>query len=112
MKLLFDQNLSPALPRRLVETFPNSIHVMTLGLLGRPDEEIAAFARREGYVVCTKDEDFKRDDWLITGDGPSVILLRIGNSSTGDVVATLIRNAAAIEGIARRASPFFVELAS
>lgn len=112
MKLLFDQNLSPALPRRLIETFPNSIHVVTLGLLGRPDEDIASFARQEGYVVCTKDEDFKRDDWLIAGNGPSVILLRIGNSTTGEVVATLIRNAAAIEAIAKDTSPFFVELAS
>lgn len=112
MKLLFDQNLSPALPRRLIETFPNSIHVMSLGLLGRPDDDIASFARREGYVVCTKDEDFKRDDWLVGGDGPSVILLRIGNSSTNHVVVTLIRNAAAIEAIAATGTPFFVELAS
>ncbi|TXL70998.1 hypothetical protein FHP25_32160 [Vineibacter terrae] len=38
MKLLFDHNLSPALPRRLAEVFPGSMHVAAIGLTHASDE--------------------------------------------------------------------------
>ena len=40
MKLLFDENLLPKLPRLVATTFPNSLHVRELGLMGHADEEI------------------------------------------------------------------------
>jgi predicted nuclease of predicted toxin-antitoxin system len=41
MKLLFDENLSPKLPRLLEAHFPGSAHVRDCGLRGFPDEDIA-----------------------------------------------------------------------
>jgi hypothetical protein len=38
MKLLFDENLSPKLPRLLSALFPNSAHVRECGLKGFPDQ--------------------------------------------------------------------------
>jgi predicted nuclease of predicted toxin-antitoxin system len=32
MKLLFDENLSPKLPNRLSDLFPNSLHVRDVGM--------------------------------------------------------------------------------
>lgn len=33
MKLLFDQNLSPRLPRLLADLYPNSVHIRELGMV-------------------------------------------------------------------------------
>jgi len=34
MKLLFDENLSPKLPRLLTDLFPDSLHVREVGMKG------------------------------------------------------------------------------
>ena len=44
MMLLFDENLSPKLPRLLVTIFPDSAHVRECGLLGLPDEDVWEYA--------------------------------------------------------------------
>jgi predicted nuclease of predicted toxin-antitoxin system len=55
MKLLFDENLSPKLPRLIAASFSNSQHVRELGLKGRTDEEIWAFAKTNGFTIISKD---------------------------------------------------------
>ncbi len=40
MKLLFDQNLSPRLPRLLSDLYPDSIHVREVGLKDATDTTI------------------------------------------------------------------------
>jgi predicted nuclease of predicted toxin-antitoxin system len=40
MKLLFDENLSPKLPRLLTTQFPGSLHLRDCGLKGETDEKI------------------------------------------------------------------------
>lgn len=40
MKLLFDQNLSPKLVKRLADVFPSSSHVQSLGLDGASDDQV------------------------------------------------------------------------
>ncbi|HKQ73459.1 MAG TPA: DUF5615 family PIN-like protein [Blastocatellia bacterium] len=37
MKLLFDQNLSPRLPRLLADIFPDSAHIRELGMRDATD---------------------------------------------------------------------------
>ena len=59
MRLLFDENLSPSLIRRLSDVFPASAHVHDLGLGSADDRTISAFAREHDYVVVTKDADFR-----------------------------------------------------
>ena len=58
MKLLFDQNLSPKLVKHLADLYPDSNHVYHLGIDLVPDEEMREYARREGFVIVTKDSDF------------------------------------------------------
>ena len=100
MRLLFDENLSPALPGRLLDVYPGSVHVEAIGLRGRSDTDLAAFARREGFVVCTKDADFRHAAWVIADVGPSVIWLRLGNASTAHVAAILRRHVGRVEALA------------
>ena len=57
-KLLFDQNLSPKLVKRLAELYPSSDHLDLLGLGTADDAFIWEQARRNGFVVVTKDADF------------------------------------------------------
>lgn len=40
MKLLFDENLSPKLPRLFNDLFPGSLHVRDCNLKGQPDHAI------------------------------------------------------------------------
>jgi predicted nuclease of predicted toxin-antitoxin system len=58
MKLLFDQNSSPRLVRRLTDLYPDSNHVYSLGLDRVPDHEVREYARHEGFLLVTKDADF------------------------------------------------------
>lgn len=58
MKLLFDQNISPRLVARLADLYPGSNHVYPLGLDRMMDQEVYEYARREGFLLVTKDADF------------------------------------------------------
>src|SRR5437660_1448833 len=84
MKLLFDQNLSPSLVKRLAELFPDSSHVYWLGLDHSEDTEIWQFAQANGFTIVSKDEDFNLFS-VARGTPPKVIWLLLGNCSTAAV---------------------------
>ncbi len=89
MKLLFDENLSTLLPRILEPHFPGSQHVNALGLAGKPDGLIWAFAKTNGFLLVSKDKDFRQRSFL-HGAPPKVIGLALGNARTR-VIADLFR---------------------
>ena len=64
MKLLFDQNLSPHLPRRLADIYAESVHVRAVGLRDASDAEIWQYAKAEGYTIVSKDSDFQQRSLL------------------------------------------------
>ena len=80
MKLLFDHNLSPNLPRILPDIFPESAHVRELGMAEVNDGAIWSFAREQGYTIVSKDSDFQQQS-LLFGAPPKFIWLRLGNCS-------------------------------
>jgi predicted nuclease of predicted toxin-antitoxin system len=45
MKLLFDENLSPKLPNRLSDIFPNSLHVRDVGMKATIDPIVWDYAK-------------------------------------------------------------------
>ncbi|HEX8567316.1 MAG TPA: DUF5615 family PIN-like protein [Pyrinomonadaceae bacterium] len=91
MKLLFDQNLSPRLIALLADLFPNSNHVFPLGLDAAEDSEIWEFARKNDFVLVTKDADFS-DMSVLRGFPPQIIWIRRGNCSTSDIEQILRDN--------------------
>ena len=91
MKLLFDQNLSPHLVGRLTDLYPDSNHVYPLGLDRVPDHEVREYARREGFLLVTKDADFS-DLCVLRGFPPKVIWIRRGNCSTATIEQILRRH--------------------
>lgn len=93
--LLFDENLSPDLPRRLADLFPGSAHVHELGLGASPDVQVWEEAKDKMLAVVSKDSDLYYLS-LVKKHPPKVIVLRLGNCSTRQVEDTLRRNAIAI----------------
>ena len=98
MKLLFDHNLSPRLVKSLADIYPDSNHVYPLGLDRVDDKEIWEYARREGFLVVTKDADFS-DLCMLLGSPPKVIWIRRGNCKTSTIEMILRHHYADIESL-------------
>lgn len=90
MKLSFDQNLSQRISEQLRTEFPGSKHVRNVGLATALDEEVWTFARREDFILVSKDTDFQQRA-LLLGHPPKVTWLRVGNCSTSEAIELLRR---------------------
>ena len=90
MKLLFDENLSPKLPLRLHDLFPNSLHVRDAGMKSTIDPIVWNYAMSEDLMIVSKDSDM-HDLSLVFGSPPKVIWVRLGNCSTSQVESLLRR---------------------
>jgi predicted nuclease of predicted toxin-antitoxin system len=81
MKLLFDQNISFQLIKRIVDLFPESKQVRELGLENSTDIEIFEYAKKNDYAIVTFDSDFC-DLNILKGFPPKIIWIRTGNTTT------------------------------
>ncbi len=75
MKLLFDQNISFRLIKRIIDVYPESRQVRELGLENATDFEIFEYAKKNDYAIVTFDSDFC-DLNIIKGFPPKIIWLR------------------------------------
>lgn len=96
MKLLFDENLSPKLPNRLLDLFPNSLHVRDVGMKATTDPIVWDYAKDNDLMIVSKDADM-HDLSLVFRTPPKVIWLRLGNCSTLQVENLLRREFSAIK---------------
>ena len=81
MKLLFDENVSHKLVGRLTSEYPSSAHVRNVGLRGAHDDQVWDHARAGGFVIVSKDTDFRERSY-VEGFPPKVIWLDVGNAGT------------------------------
>lgn len=72
MKLLFHQNISFRIEKKLSSIFESSKHVSNLSLMNVNDYEIWNFAKRENFVIVTFYSDFY-DISLTNGCPPKII---------------------------------------
>lgn len=72
MRLLYDQNLSPRLPRKLARIFPDSIHVRDVELQRADDSDVWQYAREHGFTIVTTDSDFRQLSFL-NGHPPNLL---------------------------------------
>lgn len=93
--LLFDENLSPHLPRLLAELFAGGLHVRDLGLACADDSAVWEHARTHGLAIVTKDDDFRQRSFLY-GSPPKVIWVHIGNCRTAEIQALLMDRVAVV----------------
>lgn len=95
IRLLLDQNLSPALTTSLRDLF-DAVHVRDVGLAAASDGDFWAFAGAEGRTIVTNDSDFA-ELAILHGRPPPVVWLRLGNCTTREVAATLGSHVPAID---------------
>ena len=95
MKLLLDENLSRKIVPFLQALYPGSSQVVLEGLERADDPEIWQYAREHGFVIVTRDSDF-RELSLLRGAPPKIIWLRAGNVSKARVIQLLNENCEAI----------------
>ncbi|PZC48895.1 MAG: putative nuclease, contains PIN domain, potential toxin-antitoxin system component [Chloroflexi bacterium] len=88
MKLLFDQNLSPRLVHSLSDLYPGSSHVREVGLASAVDSQAWEYAKGDGFVIVSKDSDFRQLSFA-TSQPPKVVWIGRGNCSTADIEAIL-----------------------
>jgi len=91
VKLLFDENLSPKLPRLLADLFPDSLHVRDVGMKATDDPIVWDYAKGDDFMIVSKDADM-HDLSLVFGNPPKVVWLRLGNCSTRQVENLLRRD--------------------
>jgi len=99
VKLLFDQNLSPRLVRRLADLYTDSNHVYRIGLDTAADPIIWEYARDNEFIIVTRDADFS-DLNVVLGYPPKVIWIRRGNCTTAEIESILRANYQAVEALA------------
>lgn len=90
MKLLFDQNISFRVVKKINPLFPDSKQVNDLNLSNSSDKSIWEKAKQDNYCVVTFDADFS-EFANIYGCPPKIIWLRTGNITT-NVIVKLIEN--------------------
>jgi predicted nuclease of predicted toxin-antitoxin system len=91
VKLLLDENLSDRIIYRIIDLYPNSAHVKTIGLINTDDAIIWEYAKTNEFTILSKDSDFHQRS-LLYGHPPKFVYLRIGNCSTSKIVQILREN--------------------
>lgn len=81
MKLLFDQNISFRLLRKIEIQYPEAKQVKELKLENSTDMQIWEYARVNHFTIVTFDADFF-DIANLKGHPPKIIWLRTGNTTT------------------------------
>ena len=80
MRFLVDAQLPPSLARFLIELGEEATPCRDVGLKDADDDDIWQFAIAGDWCIVTKDEDFAIRR-MTEMTGPSVVWLRIGNST-------------------------------
>ena len=109
MKLLFDQNLSHKLARRLTDIFPDSTHVREVGLKEANDPVVWDYAKQQSFMIISKDADFHQRSFVF-GFPPKVVWVQLGNCTTNEVEQVIRKNFAAIKDFYDDAEAAFLVL--
>lgn len=107
MKLLLDANLSFRLVEALTDLYSHASHVRDVGLESAGDEVIWSFAQRNGYIIVSKDSDFRHLSFVY-GAPPKVISIARGELSTSGVIQLLRAAHERIEMFVDAAESFLV----
>jgi predicted nuclease of predicted toxin-antitoxin system len=91
MSLLFDQNISFRIIKKVKVYFPGCKHVSDCGLMESDDLAIWEYAKKKRLAIVTFDADY-HDFSLLYGFPPKIIWLRTGNMNTNSIARFLTQN--------------------
>lgn len=77
-------------------------HVNQVGLRGQSDQAILDFAAARGFIIVSKDNDFRQLSFL-KGAPPKVIWLEVGNAGTDRIGELLLSRRALVSDFATTA---------
>ena len=109
MTLLFDQNISFRIIKRIEDIFPGSISILELNLDNPHDYDIWKFAKINNYSIVTFDSDFIELSNL-NGFPPKIIWLRVGNTSTKNLAEKIRKESRSITEILKNDESAFLEI--
>jgi predicted nuclease of predicted toxin-antitoxin system len=109
MKLIFDENISFKLCKRLNDIYPGSTHVRFVGLETNDDNVIWQYALKNKFVIVTQDSDFN-DISAIKGFPPFIVWLKTGNSRVSEIENTLRINSIKIRKLFESESLGLIEI--
>jgi predicted nuclease of predicted toxin-antitoxin system len=109
VKLLFDQNLSHKLARRLTDIFPDSTHVREVGLKEANDPLVWDYAKQQSFMIISKDADFHQRSFVF-GFPPKVVWVQLGNCTTDEVEQAIRKYFTAIKDFYEDAEAAFLVL--
>jgi predicted nuclease of predicted toxin-antitoxin system len=109
MMLLFDQNISFKVAKKVQDNFPGAKHLSDLRLEGAKDIEVWEFAKNNNYCIVTFDFDFI-DISTLKGSPPKIIWLRLGNSTTEKIASRLQSDAKLIKDFLTSEDTAFLEI--
>ena len=96
MKLLFDQNISFRILKKLSDSFYDSRHVKTEGLINVSDLEIWKYSKHNEFTIVSQDSDFN-DINLIKGFPPKIIWIKTGNLNIDEIAQLFEKHQLEIE---------------
>ncbi|MBW8332990.1 MAG: DUF5615 family PIN-like protein [Prolixibacteraceae bacterium] len=108
MKLLFDQNISFRITKKLKSYFSDCFHVSDCGLSDCEDPVIWKYAKDNDFLIVTFDSDFY-DISMINGHPPKIIWIRTGNLTTNEIAQLMIQNHESINSFLN--NPEFMDIA-
>lgn len=90
MQLLFDENISYRIIKKIAPVYPNCESSVRLKLIGQPDADVWQKAKQLGYDIVTFDEDYV---FLSESRGfpPKVVFIRPASIPTKPLAELLIR---------------------
>jgi predicted nuclease of predicted toxin-antitoxin system len=101
LRFLVDAQLPPALVESLRRTGHEADHVADLGMATALDEQIWEEAIARSAVLVTKDSDFAVLRGA-SGEGPTILWVRIGNVGNRMLIARLIATLPELESAIQR----------
>lgn len=109
MKLLLDENVSRRVLPKIIEGFPDSIHLANASMLSDNDFKIWEYAAENDFAIVSKDKDFIQLSTL-RGHPPKIIHLATGNGPIDEIVDILLANVGQIKAFGKHASKSYLVL--
>jgi len=96
MKLIFDENISHRILKKLSIEYENSIHCKSINIAPKTDQTIWEYSKSNDFTIVTFDEDFY--EWMmLKGFPPKIIWLRTGNTTTSIIAELLNKKSSEIK---------------
>jgi len=109
MKLLFDENISFRILKKIENSYSECSHVKNHNLMQADDFEVRKFAKENDFTIVTNDSDFN-DMAILLGFPPKIIWLQLGNSSTQNIAKTLISHKNEISSFVNSSENYILKL--